>query len=136
MNALKIVKSIDSETIPKMSKNPLFTKPSAGKMTEQEIETETDDQINTFEQLCKQVSSKSATKDSCNFRQMASIDRCSLKMDAVISKNKSESTMTIVKHHTDSKQNMSEIIVEINAIAPVVRGLWKSVSLTSKTIFV
>jgi hypothetical protein len=34
----------------------------------------------------------------------------------------------------ENQQSIEDKVVEINAIAPVVRGLWKSVSHSSKTI--
>ena len=100
-------------------------------MAVKDMETVTDDQINSFEQACRQVSSKAATQEYSKVSSQALSIFCDSNKNLEHSKIGCDNIMPV-----ENQQSIEDKVVEINAIAPVVRGLWKSVSHSSKTIYV
>ena len=114
--------SLIQNQIPQVNQKPLFSQPIIKKMAEQEMEMTADADI-------KPCNIEFNLEKNVQFFQSPSIE--SRKTENRCRSDKFETLST-----EESDMSLEEQIIEIDAIDPVSKGLWRSVSKSSKTVYI
>ena len=114
--------SLIQNQIPQVNQKPLFSQPIIKKMAEQEMEMTADADI-------KACNTEFNLEKNVQFFQSPRIE--SRKTENRCRSEKFETLST-----EESDMSLEEQIIEIDAIAPVSKGLWRSVSKSSKTVYI
>lgn len=111
--------TIQNENLPQVNQKPVFSQPSQSKMAEQKMEMIATDEIKPCKLVCNQDSTELVLQ--------------SISTDA---ESSSEVDCRWEKFEAEESEDIEEKIIEINAIAPVSKGLWRSIRKSSKTVYI
>ena len=114
--------TLTQNQIPQVNQKPLFSQPIIKKMSEQEMEMTADADI-------KPCNIEFNLEKNVQYFQSESIES-----RKTVNRCRSEKFETLSTEESD--MSLEEQIIEIDAIAPVSKGLWRSVSKSSKTVYI
>ena len=108
---------------------PIFTQPSVYKMAEHEMDIVSDYDMNMDEQVCQMSVFFEAPKQTYKIDQKLSVYECQDICQNFVSVQSTQESIDMI-------DNTKDTIAELPAIIPVTRGIWRSITRSSKIVFI